>query len=123
MRVGVLDSAHQRVGSFGVSQISVLFWGFYYHSLYFKVASFCVCRGIVLEPPCPRRVDGISIDPEPNSNFDSLLSEIESVEKKLNVFSKFPQPFTQTTLGYISLSLSLCLLIQCFSSLLSCASV
>ncbi|CAF1861051.1 unnamed protein product, partial [Brassica napus] len=57
------------------------------------------CKGIVLEPPCPRRVDGISIDPEPNSNFDSLLSEIESVEKKLNVFSKFPQPFTQTTLG------------------------
>ncbi|CAN7017822.1 unnamed protein product, partial [Brassica oleracea var. botrytis] len=44
------------------------------------------CKGIVLEPPCPRRVDGISIDPEPNWNFDSLLSEIESVEKKLNVF-------------------------------------
>ncbi|KAL0657535.1 hypothetical protein Bca4012_078120 [Brassica carinata] len=39
---------------------------------------------IVLEPPCPRRVDGISIDPEPNWNFDSLLSEIESVEKNLN---------------------------------------
>nr|VDD12893.1 unnamed protein product [Brassica oleracea] len=58
-----------------------------------------ISEGIVLEPPCPRRVDGISIDPEPNSNFDSLLSEIESVEKKLNVFSKFPQPFTQTTLG------------------------
>ncbi|CAN6978933.1 unnamed protein product, partial [Brassica rapa subsp. trilocularis] len=56
------------------------------------------CVGIVLEPPCPRRVDGISIDPEPNWNFDSLLSEIESVEKKLNVFPKFPQPFTQTTL-------------------------
>ncbi|CAN6875523.1 unnamed protein product [Brassica oleracea] len=55
-------------------------------------------KGIVLEPPCPRRFDGISIDPEPNWNFDSLLSEIESVEKKLNVFSKFPQPFTQTTL-------------------------
>ncbi|CAF2164445.1 unnamed protein product, partial [Brassica napus] len=65
------------------------------------------CVGIVLEPPCPRRVDGISIDPEPNWNFDSLLSEIESVEKKLSVFSKFPQPFTQTTLRYISLSLSL----------------
>uniref|UniRef100_A0A0D3BQH8 Uncharacterized protein n=1 Tax=Brassica oleracea var. oleracea TaxID=109376 RepID=A0A0D3BQH8_BRAOL len=63
-----------------------------------KLASFCVCRGIVLEPPCPRRVDGISIDPEPNWNFDSLLSEIESVEKKLNVFSKFSQPLTQTTL-------------------------
>ena len=38
-----------------------------------KLASFCVCRGIVLEPPCPRRVDGISIDPEPNCNFDNLL--------------------------------------------------
>ena len=72
-----------------------------------KLASFCVCRGIVLEPPCPRRVDGISIDPEPNWNFDSLRSEIESVEKKLNVFSKFPQPFTQKTLRYIPLSLSL----------------
>ncbi|KAG2264731.1 hypothetical protein Bca52824_071810 [Brassica carinata] len=57
-------------------------------------------REIVLEPPCPRRVDGISIDPEPNWNFDSLLSEIESVEKNLNVFSKFPQPFTQTTLRF-----------------------
>ncbi|KAF8104564.1 hypothetical protein N665_0171s0067 [Sinapis alba] len=54
--------------------------------------------GIVLEPPCPRSVDGISIDPEPNWNFNSLLSEIESVEKKLNVFSKFPQPLTHTTL-------------------------
>ncbi|KAL0884906.1 hypothetical protein Bca101_008888 [Brassica carinata] len=54
--------------------------------------------GIVLEPPCPRSVDGISIDPEPNWNFHSLLSEIESVEKKLNVFSKFPQPLTHTTL-------------------------
>ncbi|KAJ0253350.1 Protein GLE1 [Hirschfeldia incana] len=54
--------------------------------------------GIVLEPPCPRSVDGISIDPEPNWNFNSLLSEIESVEKKLKVFSKFPQPLTHTTL-------------------------
>ncbi|KAF3496258.1 hypothetical protein DY000_02057768, partial [Brassica cretica] len=54
--------------------------------------------GIVLEPPCPRSVDGISIDPEPNWNFNSLLSEIESVEKKLNVFSRFPQPLTHTTL-------------------------
>ncbi|CAH8382438.1 unnamed protein product [Eruca vesicaria subsp. sativa] len=54
--------------------------------------------GVVLEPPCPRSVDGISIDPEPNWNFNSLLSEIESVEKKLNVFSMSPQPLTQTTL-------------------------
>ncbi|CAN6980659.1 unnamed protein product [Brassica rapa subsp. trilocularis] len=57
-----------------------------------------ISEGIVLEPPCPRSVDGISIDPEPNWNFASLLSEIESVEKKLNVFSKFPQPLTQTAL-------------------------
>ncbi|KAH0913269.1 hypothetical protein HID58_036590 [Brassica napus] len=57
-----------------------------------------ISEGIVLEPPCPRSVDGISIDPEPNWNFASLLSEIESVEKKLNVFSKFPQPLTHTAL-------------------------
>ncbi|XP_024009162.1 protein GLE1 [Eutrema salsugineum] len=54
--------------------------------------------GIVLEPRCPRSVDGISIDPEPNWNFESLVSEIESVEKKLNSFSSFPQQFTNTTL-------------------------
>uniref|UniRef100_A0A1J3JYB8 mRNA export factor GLE1 n=1 Tax=Noccaea caerulescens TaxID=107243 RepID=A0A1J3JYB8_NOCCA len=53
--------------------------------------------GIVLEPPCPKSVDGISIDPEPNWNFDSLVSEIESVEKKLNAFSKFLRPFTKKT--------------------------
>ncbi|KAH0866320.1 hypothetical protein HID58_083531 [Brassica napus] len=57
-----------------------------------------ISEGIVLEPPCPRSVDGISIDPEPNWNFNSLLSEIDSVEKKLNVFSRFPQPLTHTTL-------------------------
>ncbi|KAG2267999.1 hypothetical protein Bca52824_062554 [Brassica carinata] len=38
---------------------------------------------------------GISIDPEPNW---SLLSEIESVEKNLNPFLKFPQPFSKTAL-------------------------
>ncbi|CAN8312126.1 unnamed protein product [Cochlearia groenlandica] len=54
--------------------------------------------GIVLEPPCPKSVDGINIDPEPNWDFDSLLSEIESVEKKLNAFSNFIQPFTKTAL-------------------------
>ncbi|EOA39933.1 hypothetical protein CARUB_v10008625mg [Capsella rubella] len=51
---------------------------------------------VLLEPRCPRSVDGISIDPEPNWNFDSLVSEIASVEKKLNAFSKFPQPITDT---------------------------
>lgn len=60
------------------------------------------CRGIVLEPPCPKSVDGISIDPEPNWNFDSLVSEIESVEKKLNAFSKFLRPFTKKTLRCLS---------------------
>lgn len=70
----------------------------------------CGRRGIVLEPPCPRSVDGISIDPEPNWNFNSLLSEIDSVEKKLNnVFSKFPQPLTHTTLRYISLFIVFCI--------------
>jgi nucleoporin GLE1 len=54
--------------------------------------------GIVLEPPCPKSVDGISIDPEPNWNFESLVAEIASVEKKLNGFSMYPQPITNTTL-------------------------
>ncbi|CAH8257053.1 unnamed protein product [Arabidopsis lyrata] len=56
----------------------------------------CV-MGIVLAPRCPISIDGISIDPEPNWNFHSLVSEIESVEKKLNAFSKFPQSITNTT--------------------------
>ncbi|CAH2037994.1 unnamed protein product [Thlaspi arvense] len=67
-------------------------------SVFSIFANFFFCRGIVLEPRCPRSVDGISIDPEPNWNFDSLVSEIESVEKKLNAFSKFPQPFIKKTL-------------------------
>jgi len=54
-----------------------------------------------LEPPCPKSVDGISIDPEPNWNFESLVAEIASVEKKLNGFSMYPQPITNTTLRYI----------------------
>ncbi|VVA91179.1 unnamed protein product [Arabis nemorensis] len=67
--------------------------------LYFSISlSYGFCRGIVLEPRCPKSVDGISIDPEPNWDFNSLVSEIASVEKKLNGFSKFPQPFTNTTL-------------------------
>ncbi|CAA0197935.1 unnamed protein product [Arabidopsis thaliana] len=57
----------------------------------------CV-MGIVLEPPCPKSIDGISIDPEPNWNFESLVAEIASVEKKLNGFSMYPQPITNTTL-------------------------
>ncbi|XP_010528080.1 PREDICTED: protein GLE1 isoform X2 [Tarenaya hassleriana] len=53
--------------------------------------------GIVLELRSPSSVDGISIDPEPNWNFDTLVSEINSLEKKLNASSKFPSPFTKTS--------------------------
>ncbi|KAH0849715.1 hypothetical protein HID58_096147 [Brassica napus] len=48
-----------------------------------------ISEGWFLEPPCPRSVDGISIDPEPNWNFASLLSEIESVEKSSMSFQSF----------------------------------
>ncbi|KAF3556191.1 hypothetical protein F2Q69_00016570 [Brassica cretica] len=43
-----------------------------------------ISEGIVLEPPCPRRVDGISIDPESNWNFDSLLSEPKSKNSQIH---------------------------------------
>ncbi|KAK2636620.1 hypothetical protein Ddye_031412 [Dipteronia dyeriana] len=48
-----------------------------------------------LELRCPQRVDGIAIDPEPNWSFDSVLSELNSLEKKLNA-SSTPVPFTKT---------------------------
>ncbi|CAA0393844.1 hypothetical protein AtNW77_Chr4g0278811 [Arabidopsis thaliana] len=52
---------------------------------------------IVSEHDCPKSVEGLSYDPEPNRSFDHLVSETESFEKKLNAFTKFHQPFTKTT--------------------------
>ncbi|CAO2829361.1 unnamed protein product [Amaranthus hypochondriacus] len=54
---------------------------------------------IRLELPCPKEVNGISIDPNPNWNFNDLLSELKlnsydnaSVDPSLN-----PKPFIKTS--------------------------
>lgn len=53
-------------------------------------------RGAIkLELRCPQKVDGIAIDPEPDWSFDALLSELNSLETRLNASSK-PVPFTKT---------------------------
>ncbi|CAI9775350.1 unnamed protein product [Fraxinus pennsylvanica] len=41
-------------------------------------------------------VDGITADPQPDWSFDNLLTEIDTIEKKLNVSSKISVPFTKT---------------------------
>ncbi|KAL2559882.1 Protein GLE1 [Forsythia ovata] len=41
-------------------------------------------------------VDGITADPQPDWSFENLLSELDTIEKKLNVSSNFPVPFTKT---------------------------
>lgn len=54
-----------------------------------------------MELRCPQKVDGIAIDPEPDWSFDALLSELNSLETKLNASSK-PVPFTKTKSREIS---------------------
>lgn len=51
---------------------------------------------VKLELKCPKSVNGIGIDPQPDWSFDSLLSEIKSIEKKLEESSVFPSHFTKT---------------------------
>ncbi|KAL2543309.1 Protein GLE1 [Abeliophyllum distichum] len=41
-------------------------------------------------------VDGITADPQPDWSFENLLSELDTIEKKLNVSSNFPVQFTKT---------------------------
>lgn len=47
-----------------------------------------------LEVRCPKSVGGVVIDPQPDWGFDSLLSELRSIEDKLNASAPFP--FTKT---------------------------
>lgn len=54
-----------------------------------------------MELRCPQKVDGIAIDPEPDWSFDALLSELNSLETRLNASSK-PVPFTKTKSREIS---------------------
>ncbi|PSS26912.1 hypothetical protein CEY00_Acc08209, partial [Actinidia chinensis var. chinensis] len=51
---------------------------------------------IKLELRCPQTVGGIVVDPQPDWSFNTLLSELTSIEKKLNASSGFPLPFTKT---------------------------
>ncbi|GKV23034.1 hypothetical protein SLEP1_g32820 [Rubroshorea leprosula] len=53
--------------------------------------------GIVrLEIPCPQNVNGVALDPKPDWSFEALLSELDSLEEKLNESSSVPFPFTKT---------------------------
>ncbi|CAL5418846.1 unnamed protein product [Camellia sinensis] len=61
------------------------------------------CKGAVkLELRCPQSVGGVVIDPHPDWSFDSLLSELSSIEKRLNSSSPFPLPFTKTKFREVS---------------------
>ncbi|KAI3467618.1 hypothetical protein Pfo_024280 [Paulownia fortunei] len=50
---------------------------------------------IELELRCRQNVNGIAADPQPDWSFDNLLSELDSIDKKLNVTLDFPVPFTK----------------------------
>lgn len=49
-----------------------------------------------LEIRCPQTVNGIGLEPEPDWSFDTLLSELNSLEMKLNVSSSVPLRFAKT---------------------------
>ncbi|KAL7174196.1 hypothetical protein ACSBR2_033450 [Camellia fascicularis] len=57
---------------------------------------------VKLELRCPQSVGGVVIDPHPDWSFDSLLSELSSIEKRLNSSSPFPLPFTKTKFREVS---------------------
>ncbi|XP_022726258.1 protein GLE1-like isoform X2 [Durio zibethinus] len=53
--------------------------------------------GVVkLEIQCPETVNGIGLEPDPDWSFDTLLSELDSLEKTLNVSSSVPLPLAKT---------------------------
>lgn len=45
---------------------------------------------------CPQNVNGIAADPQPDWSFDKLLSELNTIDKELNLPLDFPSPFTKT---------------------------
>lgn len=59
-----------------------------------------------LELRCPQKVHGVAADPDPDWNLDSLLSELDALEKKLNASSVIPVPFTKNQSRFVSCSLS-----------------
>ncbi|XP_047321822.1 mRNA export factor GLE1 isoform X2 [Impatiens glandulifera] len=56
---------------------------------------------VKLELPCPSTVGNIALDPQPDWSFDSLLSELNSIEQKLKTS---PLSFTKTQPRIISTS-------------------
>ncbi|GMJ08216.1 embryo defective 1745, A. thaliana homolog of yeast GLE1 [Hibiscus trionum] len=51
---------------------------------------------VKLQIPCPQSVNGVGLEPDPDWSFRTLLSELDALEKKLNISSSVPLPFTKT---------------------------
>ncbi|XP_074295789.1 mRNA export factor GLE1 isoform X2 [Silene latifolia] len=53
---------------------------------------------IILEPKCPKSVNGLSLDPNPNWSFTQLVSDLNSLESKLTRSNSPlpPTPFTKS---------------------------
>lgn len=53
-------------------------------------------EAVKLEIRCPQMVNGIGLEPDPDWSFKSLLLELDSLEKKLNLSSSVSLPFAKT---------------------------
>nr|KJB78021.1 hypothetical protein B456_012G173500 [Gossypium raimondii] len=53
-------------------------------------------EAVKLEIRCPQIVNGIGLEPDPDWSFKSLLLELDSLEKKLNLSSSVSLPFAKT---------------------------
>ncbi|KAK6139185.1 hypothetical protein DH2020_027064 [Rehmannia glutinosa] len=60
-----------------------------------------IMGAIELELRCPKNVNGIAADPQPDWSFDNLLSELDSINQRQNVALDFPVPFTKTQPTYV----------------------
>ncbi|KAI3779980.1 hypothetical protein L2E82_09762 [Cichorium intybus] len=58
---------------------------------------------VKLELRCPQRVHGIITDPQSDWSFDQLLSELNTIDHKLQASSLVPSPFTKTQSSELSI--------------------